>query len=294
MEDAPTPAITTRLSAQVEAIVSKRIANDQLVLPSLPAVATKCLGLLRNADFSLRDAAAIIETDPVLAVKLLKLANSAAFGGRDATKTITAAVTRIGLQGLRTFLIESSARKLFSSPDRRIADASAALWTHSVAVAVVARDLMTICGGAEPDLAYLGGLLHDVGKPVVAAILLDAERSVSESKRPPSWISSTDWVAVVQDCHRRVGVALTEKWEMPPTVRAAVRDCEEFDNSDRLCAANVVRFANALVKQKGLYVGKIDKEDVDALVMIGRSLLNLEDGAVGRATAGLARIHEIL
>jgi putative nucleotidyltransferase with HDIG domain len=279
-----------RLSDQLESIVSRRIANDQLVLPALPAAAVKCLTLLKNPDFSLREAAAIIETDPILAARLLKLANSAAYGGRESSKTISHAVTRLGLQRLRTFLIEASGQKLFESNDRRIADACRTLWTHSVAVAVVARDATTLCGGGDPEMAYLGGLLHDVGKPVVAAMLLDAERAVLEAKKHAMWISGADWVAVVQRIHRRVGVALVERWEMPQPVRNAVRDCEEYDNADRVSVANVVRFANAVVKQRDIYVGAVNAEDNDAMVMIGRSLLNLDDEAVQRATAGLSKL----
>ena len=283
-----------RLSDQLEAIVGRRIANDQLVLPPLPAAAVKCLSLLKNPNFSLREAAAIIETDPILAARLLKLANSAAYGGRDSAKTISNAVTRLGLQKLRAFLVEASAGKVFESNDRRIAEASKTLWTHSVAVAVVARDATALCGGGDPELAYLGGLLHDVGKPVVATMLLDAERAMVEAKKQALWINGTDWVAVVQKIHRRVGVALCERWEMPAPVRNAVRDCEEYDNADRLSVANVVRFANAVVKQRDIYVGPVNAEDNDAMVMIGRSLLNLDDEMVERATAGLSRLSGLV
>jgi putative nucleotidyltransferase with HDIG domain len=287
---ATNPEMQQRLSDQLEAILGRRIANDQLMLPSLPAAAVKCLTLLKNPEFSLREAAAIIETDPILAARLLKLANSAAFGGRDSSKTITAAVTRLGLQKLRAFLVEASASKVFESNDRRIAEASRTLWTHSVAVAVVARDVTALCGGGDPELAYLGGLLHDVGKPVVAAMLLDAERATLEAKKHALWINGADWIAVVQRIHRRVGVALVERWEMPQPVRNAVRDCEEYDNSDRLSVANVVRFANAVVKQRGIYIGPVNVDDNDAMVMIGRSLLNLDDEMVERATAGLGKL----
>ncbi len=279
-----------RLGDQLEAIVSRRIAADQLVLPLLPAAAVKCLGLLKDPNFSLRDASALIETDPILAARLVRLSNSPALGGRDAIKTISNAVTRIGVQKLRSFLIEASAAKLFESTDRRIADAARALWAHSVAVAVVARDLTALCGGGDPEMAYLGGLLHDVGKPIIAAMLLDAERTVTEARKQARWISGADWIAVVQRTHRRVGVALVERWDMPPSVRGAVRDCEEYDNADRLSVANVVRFANAVVKQKGLYVGPVAQEDNDALVMIGRSLLSLDEEAIQRATAGLVKM----
>jgi len=286
------PDMQQRLGDQLEAIVSKRIAADQLGLPLLPAAAVKCLGLLKDPNFSLRDASALIETDPILAARLVRLSNSPGLGGRDTIKTIANAVSRSGAQRLRGFLIEAAASKLFESADRRIAESARALWTHSVAVALVARELTALSGAGDPEMAYLGGLLHDVGKPIIAAMLLDAERSVTEARKQARWTSGADWIAIAQRTHRRAGVALVERWDMPPPVRAAVRDCEEYDNADRLSVANVVRFANAVVKQRGLYVGPVATEDNDAMVMIGRSLLGLEEDAVQRVTAGLNKLGQ--
>jgi len=73
-------------------------------------------------------------------------------------------------------------------------------------------------------------------------------------------------------------------------VRAGVRDCGEYDGNDRLSVANIVRFANAVVKRRGIYVGPVDKDDTDAMVMIGQSLLGLDDKAIERATAGLDKL----
>lgn len=67
---------------------------------------------------------------------------------------------------------------------------------------------------------------------------------------------------------------------------AAVRDCQEYDPGDRQCVANVIRFANALVKTQGVTAGAVDLEDAGALVMIGRSMLNLDD-IVRRLSQGL-------
>jgi len=282
----------SKLVEQLEAIIAKKIANDQLVIPALPAVAARCVALLKNPDFSTREVSSILESDPILAAKLLKLANSAAFGGRNSVTSISQAVTRLGASHVKSLIVESSARKLFESNDRRIAEANSRLWTHSVAVAVVARDLTAITGGGEPETAYLAGLLHDVGKPIVASILLDVERALQDMRKRTVWLNDQEWIEVIQRTHRKVGVPLGVRWELPDMVLKTVRDCEEYDNGDRVSASNIVRFANALVKQEGLYVGPVNKDDNDALVMIGKSLLGLDDGAIKRGMAGLAAVRK--
>lgn len=279
--------VQSRLGEQLEAIVVRRLASDQLVLPAMPAAAMKCLSLLRTSNFSLNEAAQVIETDPILAARVVRLSNSAAYAGRETIVSIGGAVTRIGLQKLRAFLVEASAARLFESNDRRIAEASKMLWNHSVAVAVVSRDLAAICGCADPEAAYLGGLLHDVGKSVIAAMLLDAERSLADVGKNARWIGGDDWIAVVQRRHRSVGVSLVERWKMPPAICNAVRDCGDYDSAERFSVSNLVKFANAVVKQRNIYVGEVVADDNDAMIMIGQSLLGIEAKQVERATAGL-------
>jgi putative nucleotidyltransferase with HDIG domain len=288
---APPPAAPTapqgRLAAELEKIVTKRIAADQLVLPSMPAVALKCLNLIKDPEFSLKEAAAIVERDPILTAMIMRLANSAAMATRDSAQSVLAAVTRMGVQKLRTFLIESSARKVFESRDPRIVEASRGVWEHSLAVAMLGRDIVAFSNSGSPDFGYLAGLLHDVGKPIVAAMLLEAEKAILGAKSGATWIGSGEWIGVVQRVHRHVGVALAEKWEMPEPVLRGIRDCQEYDNADRLSIANAVRFANALAKQQGIYVGDVATEDNDALVLVGRSLLGIDEETVTRLTANL-------
>jgi putative nucleotidyltransferase with HDIG domain len=186
-----------------------------------------------------------------------------------------------------TFLLESSARKVFESRDQHIAEACRAVWEHSVAVALVTREVVTFSNGSDPELGYLAGLLHDVGKPVVAAMLLEAEKSVLGNKPMARWIQSSSWIQVIQRVHRRVGVELAERWQLPEAIRDAIRDCAEYDSANRESAANAVRFANALVKRAGIYAGEVATDDVEALIMIGRSLLQIDDGVTEKLTFGL-------
>ena len=281
------PAPYARLAEQMEKIVINRISNDQLVLPPMPAVALKCLSLLKNPDFSLKEAATIIERDPILTAQILKMSNSAGMASREPVQSILQGVTRFGIQKLRTFLIEASARKVFESRDARIVEAARGVWEHSLAVAMLTRDVVAFSNSGSPEIGYLGGLLHDIGKPIVAAMLLEAEKAILGSKANMTWIGSAEWIAIIQRIHRQVGVALAKKWEMADSVCRGIKDCDEYDNSDRLSIANAVRFSNAVAKQQGLYVGAIDADDIDALVMIGRSLLGLEPDVVTRLSEGL-------
>jgi HD-like signal output (HDOD) protein len=70
---------TEKLAAELEGILTKKIQSDQLVLPTMPAVATKVMEILRDPEAGMKEAAAIMEKDPVLAARTLRMATSAAF-----------------------------------------------------------------------------------------------------------------------------------------------------------------------------------------------------------------------
>jgi len=264
-------------------IVLKRVEQDTLIIPSMPEVATRCLELLRDEEVDLRQVAKLVERDPVLATRLLRHASSAAAGG-DGSINIQQAATRLGTRNVRTLILDASAQQLFRSRDQRIASTARQLWEHSLAVALLSRDVAAIQGGLDAEAAYLAGLIHDVGKPIAAAILLEVERASDKSRFT---LTADSWLTVVQGVHRTIGVALAEKWRLPDSVAQAIRDSSEYDSSNRQSLGNVVCFANSIAKLQGIFPGTYDKDDAEALLMVGRSLLGLDDEVIARLSNGL-------
>jgi len=275
-----------KLAARMEEIILNRIATEKLAIPVLPVMANRCLAALRDPNLSIKRLTAIIEQDPLIAARLLRLANTATYGA-GGVRTLEGAVGRLGLAKLKTILFELSARQVFQSRDARIAKATRTMWDHSVAVALMARDLTALSSKAEEmDTAYLAGLLHDIGKPVVAAMLLEAEKLIA-SAPGAGWISSDDWLEVIGKVHRPVALALAQKWSLPEDVTTTIRDLSDYDTAARQGASNFVRFANAVAKREGIYAGDYSMDDVEALIMIGRSLLDVNDEILGKLTGGL-------
>jgi putative nucleotidyltransferase with HDIG domain len=275
-----------KFAEQLEQIVKARIEKDSLTLPALPAVAFKALELTRAPDFNMQDVASLIEKDPVLAAQVLRLCNSAAMATRETCKSISQAVTRLGTKNLRSVLLEISARRIFESRDTKVAATVKVLWEHSRAVAQLAQRVAVVSGASDPDTAYLAGLLHDVGKPVVATMLLEAENQIAQ-RNPKLWIDFATWIDVVQRCHRPIGLDLARKWQLPEEVQKAIEECADYDPANRLSTGNAVRFANAVAKQQGIYAGSVNADDNDALVMVGRSLLGIDDETLTRLSSDL-------
>jgi putative nucleotidyltransferase with HDIG domain len=268
-----------KLAEQLEIILMNRIAQDSLTLPLLPAIMTRANEVVRRPDATAKDLVAIIELDPILAAVILR--NGAAAGCR----TLEQSVAKIGLQKARSILAETSAHRVTESRDTKTAEATRMLWDHSRAVAILAQNVAILAGVEEPDVCFVAGLLHDIGKPVVATMLLEAEAQIAQ-RNPKLWsIDGDTWVGVVDRTHRKIATDLAKKWQFPEEVQFAVLQFSDYDAANRQSIGNAVHFANALAKQMGIALGEVSAEDNDALVMVGRSLLGLDDDAVARVAA---------
>jgi putative nucleotidyltransferase with HDIG domain len=280
------------MARRAEELVLKRIDAEDLGLPALPLVAVRCIEILSHADFSVNDLARAIETDPLVAARVVRLANSAARSTLEPARSVIQSVMRLGADELQTLMFEVSARPIFASHDRTISALGSELWSHSVAVALLARALVRKVSGAQPEAAYLAGLLHDVGKPLMAAMLLDAERRLF-NVRTKTWLFPATWLALIARAHRRVGIALAQAWRLPPLVVASVRDAQSYDVDDGTKPANAVRLANALAKTAGIYAGEFDEADVADQVFTGRKLFALSEKEAAGLVDGLrARVDE--
>ena len=278
---------TQKMAERLRAIIVDRIQKESMDLPAYPEVARKVQAQLNGTEVSISEVATVLEQDPLLAAQVLKIANSATYRGVDTITSLSQALSRIGTNALTTILRQAVAKSLFTSREPRIRKSCAVLWDHSIAVGNIARDLHAIAGAEDSQGAYLAGLLHDVGKPLVAAFLLEFERNLS-ARESAALLDGTMWLDLIQDLHRPVGAALAKAWELPPAVAKAIEDSTNFNPAERMSPANAVCIANAIAKLHGPYVGQFETNEVESQIMIGRSMLGLDDEIVDNLIAKIA------
>lgn len=271
-------AMPNKLASELERIVLERIANNRLVVPAMPSVPRRCLDVLRESDFNVRKLVKELEADPVLALLVIRAANSASYGRSGPMQALDQAVVRIGARALRTLITEYAVNELFESSNRQIKDANRRVWEHSLVVALLAREIAGMIGNPEADTCYLAGLLHDIGKPVLSAMILEIDRKLGRST--PGWIDVTAWTHIVESSHRKVGLAVATEWVLPDPITDAIRECSDYDPTDRTSIGNVVRLANALAKREGYTTGPIDAADIEAMVMVGVSMIGGDTRAI--------------
>ena len=142
-------------------------------LASLQAI-NRALRELINSDSSLNSQIAdIIRRDPSLSARLLRMVNSVYFGSSTRISNIEEAVFFLGLRQIRelstaTPVIEEM-QNLRPSGAGEVPLPWAELWRHSLATATLAREILYATSiTVDDDTDYLAGLLHNVGKVVIA------------------------------------------------------------------------------------------------------------------------------
>lgn len=237
--------------------ILRRLQGD-LSLPAFPDVLARLDGLLADSEVDVRDVARLVQTDSVLAGQILRMANSAYYSrGGAQVANAQAAVQRLGLKAVRGLVYALTLPRLFQGGDFQYR----ALWKHSLAVAALSAELVVFVGGgaAERDLAYLAGLLHDIGALVLARIhdgygaflarcveLHDSsgwdERGISDLEREEMGID-----------HAEVGaVFLAERWKTPHPVPLLVRHHHDLGWSDPAADAMLHRLMAILHVANGV------------------------------------------
>lgn len=187
-------------------------------LPSLPAAIRKLQDIVRTEAPEIQEVAGIIETDQAFTAKLLKLVNSPFYGYSRRIVSVEEAITILGFNTLRSLLMATSLIGSIKT-DNRILDASR-FWRHSFGVGVIAKHLLNTAGKEARDEALIGGILHDIGRLVMAKVdpklfvWFYFERSVVTSLEEETEYFGYD--------HQMIGEILANKWNFPAGIVAAI------------------------------------------------------------------------
>lgn len=217
-------------------------------LPAVPRVYTALSRRLESADSSLEEIAELLEEDSALTARVLKLANSAYFGRDQAVTRLAVAAARLGTRLLRGLVLTAEVNERFG-PNAPAGFDHDGYQRHVTLVARIASSLEP--RAAWKDDAFTGGLLHDVGKLILASRLpavADELRTQAERDRRPLHEVEREKLGVD---HGAIGAYLLGLWDLPSAlVDAAARHHEvSLDRPMTLDAVYAVALANRLAHE---------------------------------------------
>ena len=160
--------------------LEKSIKNDDLILPTLPKIAMQVRQACDDLESTINILVDIISKDPALSARIVKYSNSAFMrrGTGQRIESLNIAISRIGLDQLRTIATAMAMEQLFISSHKVISQKINKTWQTSTQVAAMSTAFLKFYkDNHKTDLTQeqmlLKGLLYNIG---ALPILTEAER----------------------------------------------------------------------------------------------------------------------
>lgn len=190
-------------------ILTEKINNDTLVLPTLPAIALKVRKAADNPDVNLAQMGDVIGQDPSLSARMIKIANSAYLGRSVKVTSLSQAVTRIGLRQIKNIATALAMEQLFVSQDAVIKKYMSRVWETTVDVVAATMAALEVSTQETKkrhlivDTMLLSALVHNIG---VLPILTEAER------HKEIFANEAFLDAAIKTVGGKIGAAIMQEW----------------------------------------------------------------------------------
>ncbi len=226
-------------------------------LPVLPGSVRRVLGLLMDEEVSTTTLVEAFAEDPSLVSRLLKLANSAYYGLARRVATIQQGLLVLGRRTTYSLVIAAASEDILRLPCEGYLQPAGGLWRHSVAVAHAARLLAERAHVADRDEAFVGGLLHDIGKVVVSRFLTEHAEQVIRLLSDQNEVSFLEIeTQVIAIDHATVGAKIAEHWQLPPRLHDTIlHHPRPLGAGGQWALPAVVHVANAVALTLGIGLG---------------------------------------
>lgn len=228
---------------------AKDLVEGSVRLASLPEVCIRVNEMLDEENVTVAGLGRVIIQDTSLTARLLKMVNSSYYGFESKIETVSRAVTVVGLRELRGLVIAASAVEMFSSvPDETLNKVR--FWRHSLYCGVIARLLAGKCGVLHSERLFVAGLLHDIGKLIIAQRLPDDTLQIILTASEGKYSAVEIEKELLGFTHAEVGGELMKLWNMPVTLFESVAYHHSPQNADKgLMETCLIHIANILTDE---------------------------------------------
>lgn len=189
-------------------------------LPPLPEALREVLRALHDGQLSQRRCVALIEQDPALAAATLRLANSAFYGMPGQVGSVADGVQLLGLNAVAGVLAATAMAQHLRTETCPSFNPRH-YWHHALLTGQAARALARLAH-TDADMAFLTGLLHDVGQLLMAACWPEeAAEALARADREGEAPEVAE-AAVLGLGHPQLGALLVRHWHFPAALVEAV------------------------------------------------------------------------
>ena len=188
--------------------------NNLDSISTAPVILKPLLDILRMPaeDINFEKVVELVSYDGGIAAQCLRLANSPLFGRRE-VESVRSAVMALGLQRVRSMLFGLCMNQVLPK-DKWVFD-PVSFWRHSLGCALVTQRIAVKIGYADPEKAYLAGLLHDLGLLVNSLLYTEDFRKCRASAMETHRALHVCEREILGFAHTDSGRILAERWHLP-------------------------------------------------------------------------------
>ena len=238
-------------------------------LPTVPGVLKRLSVVIEKPRITLVEISSFISNDPALTTKVLKMINSAIYGFPGRIASVSHATMLLGLNVIKGLLLGVSVFELMQKTMN-------GLYEHSLGCAIASRIIAQKKGLKEPEEVSVAGLLHDIGK-VILALEYPAEYQAAMNEAQEKSISIFDAENIQFNAtHAIVGSWLAEKWRFPRNLIEVI-ECHHRPALAKNAPLEtaIVHMADLLVRARGF--GFAGENFVPEVNTIAYELLRLSE-----------------
>ena len=190
-------------------------------LPKLPQVIMSLIEACNREDTQTEELIEIISADPGLTARIMDIMASANVNIKEEIRSIETAVVYLGINNIRNLAISMAVMHVFEMPDETPEWNMNKFWYHSFATAVISKKIAEQTGDADPDEAFLAGLMHDIGFLLFLSVFSDKYASIlAENKNEQDIITAEK--KQFRITRFEAGAWLCTQWNLNPLICDAV------------------------------------------------------------------------
>ena len=256
--------------------LSQRAMGALGKLPPFSPILNKLLASLAGEDVSFSKLGDLIEKVTVVAGNIIHLVNSALYARRATITSVRHALALLGMDKVRNTLLGMSISRMWSQVKTPPVWSMARFNRHSAAVAILSDQIAARIPAVNyPEGAFVGGLLHDLGRLLIALGLPDEFTRLVKlhEQTDRSWTECE--LELLGFTHAELSAEALEIWKFPQEVQLAVRDHHHppaFQAGGTIPLSAVLNAANQYVNSAGesIVASKlVAAEDAGAIAALG-------------------------
>jgi HD-like signal output (HDOD) protein len=230
-----------------------RLVSEIDDIPPMSQVVTRVLQLLSDPEKSLRDLEKVLAEDQAMVARIIRVSNSSLYRSVQEIRSLNKALARLGLKAIRSILLASATRDLLLSDKSAGGMWSRHLWQHAKECALASRHIADHIKHPDPEEAFVGGMLHDMGKILILLKHRNLFHQIHKLQVGENLSSVEAERFVLGFSHPELGGLLMEKWHMPQILNTCVQYHHQTDTTGEAhVLVRIVAYANCISNLYGL------------------------------------------